>query len=198
MTRLIRAGLRACLVATLAACVPGLAEAHTGVYLVSTDGATAGFAHPLLGADHLLAMVAVGLWAASLGGRARWQVPASFVVLMTFGAALGGQGLALPAVEPMIALSVIALGGLIALSVRIPVAAAAALVALFGLFHGAAHGAEMPVMASPLAYGAGFIAATALLHGIGLALGALLPRAPVAKLAGGAIAAAGVALALPL
>ncbi|MCP9628840.1 HupE/UreJ family protein [Rhodopseudomonas palustris] len=196
MTRMIRAALRTGLVVALAV-VPGLAEAHTGLHLVGADGAAAGFAHPFLGADHLLAMVAVGLWAASLGGRARWLVPASFVALMALGAALGGFAVALPAVEPMIALSVIALGVLIALSVQVPVAAAAALVASFGLFHGAAHGAEMPAMVSPLAYGAGFVVATALLHGVGLGLGALLPRAPVLKFAGGAIAAAGVALALP-
>lgn len=197
MTRMIRAALRPGLVVALAV-VPGLAEAHTGLHLVGADGAAAGFAHPFLGADHLLAMVAVGLWAASLGGRARWLVPASFVALMALGAALGGFAVVLPAVEPMIALSVIALGVLIALSVQVPVAAAAALVASFGLFHGAAHGAEMPAMVSPLAYGAGFVAATALLHGVGLGLGALLPRASVLKFAGGAIAAAGVALALPL
>lgn len=198
MTRLIRTAAIASLAVGLAG-LPGLAQAHTGVHLVSADGAAAGFAHPFLGADHLLAMVAVGLWAASFGGRARGLVPASFVVLMTLGAGLGIAGVALPAVEPMIALSVIALGGLIALAVRVPTAAAAALVALFGLFHGAAHGAEMPAMASPLAYGLGFVAATALLHGVGLALGAALTRAPTFKLAGGAaIAAAGVALALPL
>jgi urease accessory protein len=197
MTRMIRAALRTGLVVALAV-VPGLAEAHTGLHLVSADGAAAGFAHPFLGADHMLAMVAVGLWAASLGGRARWLVPASFVALMALGAALGGFAVVLPAVEPMIALSVITLGVLIALSVQVPVAAAAALVASFGLFHGAAHGAEMPAMVSPLAYGAGFVAATALLHGVGLGLGTLLPRAPALKLTGGAIAAAGVALALPL
>ncbi|MBI5132784.1 MAG: HupE/UreJ family protein [Rhodopseudomonas palustris] len=193
MTRLIRAAA----LASFTLCVPGLAEAHTGVHLVAADGAAAGFAHPFLGADHLLAMVAVGLWAASLGGRARWLVPASFVALMTLGAALGADGVALPAVEPMVALSVIALGALVALSLRVPTIAAAALVALFGLFHGAAHGAEMPALASPLAYGLGFIAATALLHGVGLALGGLRAHAPL-RLAGGAIAAAGVALALPL
>ena len=194
MTRLIRAGA----LASLALCLPGLAEAHTGVHPLVADGAAAGFAHPLLGADHLLAMVAVGLWAASLGGRARWLVPASFIALMTIGAVCGATGIALPAVEPMIGLSVIALGALVAASVRVPAIAAAAVVALFGLFHGFAHGAEMPAMASPLAYGLGFIAATALLHGAGLAFGGLLSRAPALKLAGGAIAAAGVALALPL
>ncbi|MCG6207420.1 HupE/UreJ family protein [Rhodopseudomonas sp. HC1] len=197
MTRLIRTGLRGLLAGGLAA-MPGLAEAHTGVHPFSANGGAAGFAHPMLGADHLLAMVAVGLWAASLGGRARWLVPASFVALMALGAALGGFGPALPAVEPMIALSVIALGVLIALAVRVPTAAAAAMVALFGLFHGAAHGAEMPAMASPLAYVAGFVAATLILHGVGLALGAVLPRTRALKFAGGAIAAAGLALAFPL
>ncbi|MCD0417404.1 HupE/UreJ family protein [Rubrivivax sp. JA1024] len=194
MTRLIRAAA----LASLAVCVPGLAEAHTGVHLLTSEGAAAGFAHPFLGLDHLLAMVAVGLWAASLGGRARWLVPGSFIALMTFGAIGGASGLALPAVEPMIALSVIALGVLVALAVRVPTGAAAAVVAVFGVFHGAAHGAEMPALASPLAYGLGFVAATALLHGAGLALGGLRSRLPTFRLAGGAIALAGVVLALPL
>jgi urease accessory protein len=197
MTHFIRAGAIA--IALLG--LPGLAEAHTGVHPLIADGAAAGFAHPFSGFDHLLAMVAVGLWASSLGGVARWAVPSSFIAIMTLGAALGANGLALPAVEPMIALSVVALGVMVALSVRVPTAAAAAMVAVFGLFHGFAHGAEMPAMAQPIAYGLGFVAATALLHGVGLALGASLPRlapARTLRLAGGAIAAAGVALALPL
>jgi urease accessory protein len=197
MTHLLRAGTA--LIALLG--LSGLAEAHTGVHFLAADGFAAGFVHPFSGLDHLLAMVAVGLWAWSLGGAARWIVPASFVALLAIGATLGASGVSLPAVEPMIALSVIALGVLVALSVRVPTIAAAAAVALFGLFHGFAHGAEMPALAQPLAYGAGFVAATALLHGIGLALGATLPRfapAPSLRLAGGAIAAAGVALALPL
>jgi urease accessory protein len=197
MTQFVRAGAVA--IALLA--LPGFAEAHTGLHPFAVDGLAAGFAHPFSGLDHLLAMIAVGLWAASLGGAARWAVPASFIAVMTLGAAIGIQGVGLPAVEPMIALSVIALGAAVALAVRVPTTVAAAAVALFGLFHGAAHGAEMPALAQPLAYGLGFVAATALLHGAGLALGTALPRLTPAhslRLAGGAVAAAGVALALPL
>lgn len=197
MTKLIRTGAVA--IALLG--LPGLAEAHTGAHPLVADGLAAGFLHPFSGLDHLLAMVAVGLWAASLGGIARWVVPASFVAIMTLGAVGGVYGLALPAVETLIAMSVIALGAMVALSVRVPVAAAAAIVALFGLFHGHAHGAEMPAMAQPLSYGLGFIVATVMLHGAGLALGTWLPRiapARAIRFAGGAIAAAGVALALPL
>jgi urease accessory protein len=197
MTHLIRAGA----VAVTLLGFTGIADAHTGVHTLAADGFASGFVHPFGGLDHVLAMVAVGLWAASLGGVARWAVPAAFVAIMTLGAAGATHGLALPAVEPMIALSVIALGVLIALSVRIPALAAAATVALFGLFHGCAHGIEMPAMAQPLSYGAGFAAATVALHGIGLALGALLPRfAPgtAVRYAGGAIALAGAALALPV
>lgn len=180
--------------------IPGIAEAHTG-HASQFDGLAAGFIHPFGGLDHLLAMVAVGLWAASLGGAARWLVPASFIALMALGAVAGAYGITLPAVETLIALSVIALGVLVALQVRIPAVSAAAIVALFGLLHGHAHGAEMPAMAQPLGYGLGFVAATALLHGVGLSLGTVLPRlAPkrVVGVAGGAIALAGVTLALPL
>lgn len=195
MTYLIRVGA----VAAVLLGLTGIADAHTGVHAFAADGFASGLSHPFSGLDHLLAMVAVGLWAASLGRAARWAVPAAFVGLMTLGATIGINGLALPAVEPMIALSVIALGALIALSIRIPAVAAATVVALFGLFHGFAHGVEMPTMAEPLSYGAGFVLATAVLHGIGLALGGLLPRVtpqPLIRYAGGAIALAGAALAL--
>jgi urease accessory protein len=197
MTHLIRTGAVA--IALLG--LPGLAEAHTGVHPLLADGLAAGFLHPFSGLDHLLAMVAVGLWAASLGGSARWAVPSAFIAIMTLGAVGGVYGLALPAVETLIAVSVIVLGVMVALSVRVPVAAAAAIVAVFGLFHGHAHGAEMPAMAQPLQYGLGFVVATALLHGAGLTLGIVLPRfasAHAVRFAGGAIAAAGVALMLPL
>lgn len=192
--------VRTAALALAALAVPGIAEAHTGVHALVAGGLPAGFAHPFSGLDHLLAMVAVGLWAASLGGAARWLVPASFVAVMALGAVAGTQGLALPAVETGIAASVMALGVLVALSVRIPAAAAVAVVAVFAVFHGHAHGSEMPQMAMPLAYGLGFGLATALLHGFGLAAGVALPRLGtplVARAAGGAIALAGVALALP-
>jgi urease accessory protein len=151
--------------------IPSLALAHTGIASHEHAGFLAGLAHPLTGADHLAAMLAVGLWAVSLSGRALWLVPASFVALLAAGAVLGGFGLALPAVEPMIALSVVALGLAAAVRVQAPVAAAAALVGGFALFHGQAHGAEMPALASPLLYGAGFVVATAALHAAGIVLG---------------------------
>lgn len=130
----------------------------------------AGFSHPLTGADHLLAMVAVGLWASLIGGRALWAVPAAFVAAMTAGfvAALGGLGL--PFVEPAIAASVVAIGLLALVALQVPIAVGMIVVGFFALFHGYAHGLELGG-ASGLAFMAGFVAATALLHGAGVALG---------------------------
>lgn len=175
--------------------LPVLAQAHPG-----HDGHdltwdfTSGAAHPLSGWDHLLAMIAVGLWAAQLGGRSRWLVPAAFVSVMALGAVLGHAGLALPGVEQGIAASILILGLLIAAAVRLPAPAGMALVGIFALFHGVAHGAEMPATAGGLSYGAGFIVATAGLHAVGLGLGfALQKQRTVARLAGGAVALAGAA-----
>jgi urease accessory protein len=176
---------------------PVLAHAHPG-----HDGHdltwdfSGGFAHPLSGWDHLLAMVAVGLWAAQLGGRARWLVPASFVSVMLIGAAFGRAGLVVPGVEQAIAASVLVLGLLIAATVRLPVVAGMALVGIFAFFHGFAHGAEMPMTAGALSYGAGFVAATVLLHAAGVGLGLVSGRfsARAAKIAGWVIAAGGVAI----
>jgi urease accessory protein len=140
--------------------------------------------------------VAVGFYAALLGGRALWAVPATFVGVMAAGGALGVAGVALPHVEIAIALSVVVLGVAIALRVSIPTLAAVTLVGLFAVFHGHAHGAEMVMEAGGPAYAAGFLLATALLHGAGLAAGLLTARsAPrLAPMAGGAMALAGVAL----
>lgn len=172
------------------------AMAHTGVG--GTDGIIHGFMHPVGGLDHVLAMVAVGLFASILGGRALWLVPASFVLAMVAGGLLGMGGTELPFVEVGIALSVIVLGLVVALQWKAPIAVAMALCAGFAIFHGLAHGAEMPVDASGLQYAAGFVAATALLHAIGLAIGLgiarLAPRMAIVKAAGGAVAAAGVGL----
>jgi urease accessory protein len=155
-----------------------------------------GLAHPLSGADHLLAMIAVGLWAAQLGGRARWLVPLAFVGVMALGAVLGHAGLTFSGIEQGIAASVLVLGLLIARSVRLPVTVSMVLVGIFALFHGLAHGAEMPATAGGLSYGAGFIAATCLLHLIGIGLGTLAARHSdkLATYAGWGIAAAGVVL----
>jgi urease accessory protein len=180
------------------ALLAGPALAHTGADGVS--GLAAGFSHPVGGLDHVLAMVAVGILAAQLGGRAVWLVPAAFVATMAVGGLLGVAGVAVPFVEQGIAGSVVILGFVIALGWRMPAAAAMAMAGALAVFHGHAHGAEMPVDASGLAYGAGFALATALLHaaGVGLGLGARKigdAVAPVAvRIAGGAIAAIGVAL----
>jgi urease accessory protein len=147
------------------------ASAHTGVGAHS-HGFAAGFLHPLMGLDHMLAMLGVGIWAAQLGKRATWLVPAAFVAVMTAGAGLALSGIAMPMVEFGIAGSVLVIGVLIALGTRLPVGVAMSLVGLFALFHGHAHGTELPGFTHPAAYGAGFVAATALLHvaGVGVAL----------------------------
>lgn len=175
-------------IAPFALAASGIASAHPG----HADGLLSGLAHPLLGADHLLAMVAVGLWAYQLGGRARWQVPASFVALMSVAAIAGMAGFALPLVESGIAASLLVLGLLIAFSVRTGPAFGAGIVALFALFHGGAHGIEMPLNATAWQYGLGFVLATVALHGIGLMLGKGLARHGWMVRAGGmAIAASG-------
>lgn len=170
------------------------AHAHVGIGAATSFGA--GFGHPFSGLDHVAAMVAVGLWAALKGGRAVIVWPAAFVAVMLAGGVLGMAGVAVPLVEPGILASVVALGLLVALAVDLPVAAGAAVIGLFALFHGHAHGAEIPETAGGLAYLAGFAVATALLHGAGI--GAGLPvgarfRA-VARLAGAATAAIGLGL----
>lgn len=155
---------------------------HTGA------GFGAGFVHPFAGLDHLLAMVAVGLWAAQLGGRWLWAIPLAFVTAMLAGGVLGFAGLTLPLLEPMIAASVLALGLLTVLRVRLH-AAGVLLVAAFALFHGIAHGNELPQTAGALPYAAGFVLATALLHGLGLLAGMQVKTA--ARWAGAPIALAG-------
>lgn len=153
----------------------GPAFAHVGVGPVDTF--SRGFLHPLSGIDHVLAMVAVGLFAINLGGVALWLVPSAFVGTMIFGGALGYYGWPLPMVEEGIGLSVVVMGLAIAFGVRLPTIAAMALVGLFALFHGHAHGTEgMGLGISFLPYAAGFVIATALLHVSGIALGASLDR----------------------
>jgi len=177
-TKSTRVLVAATAVATLAA---SPAFAHTGMHPLGESGFVAGFTHPLLGLDHLLAMLGVGVWAAQLGGRATWLVPAAFVGVMVAGAALALSGAALPMVEFGIGGSVLVIGGLIAFGARVPLAAAMALAGLFALFHGHAHGTELPGFAHPAACGAGFVLATALLHAAGFGIAALL-RAQAARL----------------
>jgi len=157
----------ATLLPTAAFAHPGGGDAHDFVH---------GFMHPFGGVDHVLAMITVGLLAYQLGGRALWLVPASFVLAMTAGGALGLAGIQLPFVEAGIAASVLVLGAIVAFGVRAPVAVAMALVAAFAVFHGHAHGAEMPAGGSLAAYAAGFVLATALLHAGGVTLGLLIGR----------------------
>ena len=175
--------------------VPSVALAHTGHG--DTGGFTHGFMHPVGGLDHVLAMVTVGILAAQLGGRAIWLVPASFVGVMLLGVMLGLSGMTLPLVEIAIASSVVALGAVVALGLRMPVAAAMAMVGAFAVFHGYAHGAEMPAETAAAAYAAGFVSATALLHLAGLALGTIVVRGGDARLlraAGAAVAVVGAIL----
>jgi urease accessory protein len=181
---------RAALAASLVL-VPSFAFAHPGLPHVH-DLAT-GFAHPIGGIDHVLAMVAVGLFAAQLGGRALWLVPASFVTIMAAAGLAGMAGISLPLADTGIALSVVAFGAVIALRLAMPLAAAMALVGFFAIFHGDAHGSETPETASGLLYGLGFIAGTALLHGLGIAIGLVAGRRAL-RFAGGAAAAIGLVL----
>lgn len=180
------------------AVLPSIASAHTGVG--DTSGFLHGMEHPVTGLDHILAMVTVGILAYQIGGRALWLVPLTFVVVMAFGGALGVFGIAVPFVELGIALSVIVLGAVVALGVKAPTAVAMALVGFFAIFHGHAHGVEMPENAGGIAYGLGFMLATAALHIAGLGLGYLIARigdrySPAAvRFAGGMVAVAGVGL----
>ncbi len=174
------------------------AQAHTGAG--ATHGLFQGLSHPLTGIDHILAMVAVGLFAARLGGRALWLVPAAFVAMMAFGGVLGMAGVGLPFAEIGIGLSVVVLGLVVAADAKMAAPAAMAMAGLFALFHGHAHGAEMPPTASGLEYGIGFVLATAVLHGAGVGLGLLAGRVKglsgrrILQAAGGAISVAGAAL----
>ena len=174
------------------------AFAHTGVGAHS-HGFAAGFLHPLMGLDHMLAMLGVGIWAAQLGQRATWLVPAAFVAVMIAGAGLALSGIAMPMVEFGIAGSVLVIGTLIALGTRLPVGVAMSLVGLFALFHGHAHGTELPGFAHPAAYGAGIVAATALLHAGGVGIASVVRRQAARlpfRIAGAMMAAVGGGLLL--
>ncbi|NVK18520.1 MAG: HupE/UreJ family protein [Methylocystaceae bacterium] len=181
---------------TAIAALPALA--HTGVGEASS--LSSGFGHPIGGLDHILAMVAVGILAAQQGGKAIYLIPASFIVMMIFGGVMGVSGVALPFVEIGIMGSVIVLGAVIALGRQFTVPMSMALVGFLSIFHGHAHGTEMPLNASGMEYGLGFIAATALLHLAGLGLSLLIAKidnkiTPLAiRASGSAIAVLGVVL----
>ncbi|MFH2140616.1 MAG: HupE/UreJ family protein [Pseudomonadota bacterium] len=147
------------------------ASAHTGH---GSSGFDTGLAHPFSGMDHLLAMLAVGLWAGQLGGQRVWQLPAAFMAMLAGGAFIGMVVPSLTLIEPGIAASVLILGLLIASPTKLALPVSFALTAAFGIFHGYAHGAEMPSAAAPLAYAAGFLLSTASLHVSGIVMGSTL------------------------
>lgn len=165
------------------------AFAHTGEGM--SGGFVSGLMHPIFGWDHVVAMVAVGLWGAVLGAPAIWILPITFPLVMALGAALGIAGIPVPAIEIGIALSGVVLGLLVAFLVRAPIAVAAVVVALFAIFHGYAHGTELPEAANPFAYAVGFVVATGALHLSGILFGTLMrfPWGTWAIRAGGAIIA---------
>lgn len=186
--------LAACLSALSAA--PALAHVEGGAI---AGGLASGFAHPLGGLDHVVAMVAVGLWGAFLGAPAVWLLPVVFPLVMAFGGVLGAAGLPLPSVEVGIALSAVVLGLMVAGAQRPPLWVAAILVGAFAVFHGHAHGTELPAKANALAYSAGFVAATGILHLAGIAL-SLLRRWPpgewIVRAGGVAISVVGIVFLL--
>ena len=177
--------------------LPVSALAHTGVG--PTTGFGAGFIHPVSGADHLFALVAVGIWAAQMGGRAAWAVPCTFVSMMVAGGALGMSGVHVPFIEAGILASVVVLGLLIAGAFKLPLVVSGTLVGIFAVFHGHAHGSEMPIAIEAVSYSGGFALATSLLHATGILAGAALRklnREKFTRFAGYAIALGGVYLAV--
>jgi urease accessory protein len=182
------------MVGALATALATPALAHTGEG--GAGGFLAGFAHPLFGPDHVVAMVAVGLWGAFLGQPAIWLLPVVFPLVMACGGVLGIVGVPIPAIETGIAASAIVLGAMVAFAARPPLWTAAVLVGAFAIFHGYAHGRELSDGANAVAFAAGFVIATGTLHLCGITFG-LLARWPAGRLAvraaGGAIALTGAA-----
>ncbi|MBT8148196.1 MAG: HupE/UreJ family protein [Gammaproteobacteria bacterium] len=188
-----RSRLAALTIVPLLVGLPALAFAHTEEGIVG--GFISGFLHPIYGPDHVVAMVAVGMWGAFLRNPAIWLLPVVFPLVMAFGGALGVIGIPLPLVEIGIASSAIVLGLMVLLAVRPPLWIAAVLVGAFGIFHGHAHGTELPDASNPLSYAIGFVLATGLMHVAGIAFGMLadLPRGRIAvRTAGGLISASGI------
>ena len=188
--------LKLSLVALITA-LPALVFAHAGHE--HTSSFMTGFLHPMGGFDHLLAMFAVGLWAASLGGRAVLAVPMAFVATMLLGGGLAVAGMAVPFIEQGILLSVIVMGALLVGAARFPAIICAAIAGVFALFHGAAHGLEMPLNANGMEYAAGFALATIALHLVGLGFGQVFARLQtpmVSRLVGSIIAIAGVVMSI--
>ncbi len=174
----------------LMAMATSTASAHTETGAVG--GLTSGFMHPLTGLDHIVAMVAVGLWGVFLGGRAVWTLPVVFPMVMAVGGAAGVMGMPLPGVETGIALSGVVLGLMVAFAVKPPLWVAGVIVGIFAVFHGHAHGTELPDAANPLMFAVGFVVSTGLLHLCGIGFGELT-RWPWGR---GAVRTGGVAIAL--
>ncbi len=163
------------------------ADAHSGTG--SAGGFVSGFMHPLTGLDHIVAMVGVGLWGAFLGGRAMWMLPVVFPVVMAFGGAMGVLEMPLPGVEIGIALSGIVLGAMVAFAAKPPLWVAGIIVGIFAIFHGHAHGTELPESANAMTFAIGFVLSTGLLHLSGIAFGLLVkwPWGRIAVRAGGVL-----------
>jgi urease accessory protein len=174
--------------AAVLAALPVVASAHPGLHAA---GLADGFIHPFTGADHLLAMIATGYWAAQFSGRARFAIPAVFAGLMVVGAALGFHAEAPGFVEYGIAASVVLLGLLVAFDVKMPVAPAVGLVGVFALCHGFAHGAETPAAASQVLFFGGFVLASLILQAAGFGLASLRPGKRLSRIAGAAVALGG-------
>lgn len=181
---------QAAVLATLLAW-PILASAHIGQGDIG-GGFIAGVAHPVFGLDHVVAMVAVGIWGAQLGAPAIWALPVTFPLVMACGGVLGGLGVPIPGIEIGIAASAIVLGGMILFAARPPLAVAAVIVGIFAIFHGYAHGAELPESANAISYAVGFVVATGTLHALGILIGVAnrWRRGAQALRAGGAVIAA--------
>lgn len=182
------------LAALLLMALPTAAWAHVGTGEIG--GILNGLKHPVTGFDHVLAMVAVGLWGAQLGAPAIWLLPVTFPIVMAFGGMLGLMGINLPGIEVCIAISAVALGFMVLREARPNLWAAAFLVGFFAIFHGHAHGTELPQGANALLYSIGFVIATGLLHATGIAIG-LVHRWPAGRLTlraiGGLVSIAGLA-----
>ena len=189
--RVFRRDLCVALVLALASVSPALAHVQQG----QVQGFVTGLHHPISGWDHVLAMIAVGLWGAQLGAPALWLLPVAFPMMMAVGGFLGLLGIPLPGVEVGIAFSAVLLGALVAREAKPTLAVALAIVAFFALFHGHAHGTELPPGQSGLLYSLGFVIATGCLHGVGIATG-LIHRWPAGRVAlrlsGAAVALAGI------
>lgn len=189
-TRKLSLSATLCLLLSLLVFMPSTAGAHSETGTVG--GFISGFKHPITGLDHIVAMVAVGLWGAFLGGRAMWMLPVVFPVVMAFGGALGVLGVPIPYVETGIAISGVMLGLMVAFAVKPPLWVAAVIVGFFAIFHGVAHGRELPQAANAMTYAVGFVLSTGLLHLSGIALG-LLVRWPWGRIT---VRVGGVVIAL--